>query len=198
MSVYGSYKGGNVMVIHLLRSEQSIIGCLACRTYIASLMRDRNNGATIEELSESAFNMCRLLTPFTESVCRGVVDLNAEALVYIMDARPNLAAQHVCGYVLQDECGGPDPSFNFAITVSPGAPVTQPKSVSSPRSPSDLIIVHITDLHYDEHYMEGGYGNCINPTCCRRSDGIPVNPADRAGFWGDYRVRNGFILNNQK
>lgn len=100
-----------------------------------------------------------------------------------------------CGMVLQSECRSIDPIFSFTVNVSPGQPINQPKSVHTPPSADDLKIIHITDLHYDEHYMEGGFGNCINPVCCRRSDGIPTNPADRAGFWGDYRVyKNIWIL----
>jgi sphingomyelin phosphodiesterase len=165
-----------------------VLGCLACRTYLASLIRDRRNGATQEELASSAVNMCGVVTPFTSEVCQGVVNLNVEALVYILDARPSLTATNICALVLQGECGTLDQSFSFTVNVNQGPAITQSKSVAVSRSPNDLKIVHLTDLHYDEHYMEGGLGNCINPVCCRRADGVPSNPADRAGFWGDYRV----------
>lgn len=128
------------------------------------------------------------MTPFTSGVCRGLVDLNVEALVYIIDARPSLTATNICAFVLQGECGALDPSLSFTVSVNPGPAITQPKSVSAPRSPDELKIIHLTDLHYDEHYMAGGLGNCPNPVCCRRADGIAANPADAAGVWGDYRV----------
>lgn len=162
---------------------------MACRTYLASLLRDRQNGATEQELAASAIGMCRIVTSYSIEVCEGVVNLNVEALVYIIDARPGLTATSICSMVLQGECGTIDSQFAFTVNVNQGAPITQAKSVASPRSPNDLKVVHLTDLHYDEHYMEGGLGNCINPVCCRRADGVPSNPADRAGFWGDYRVK---------
>lgn len=171
-----------------LRPEQAIIGCAACRTYLASLIRDRQNGRSQEELANSAVSMCNILTSFTPAVCRGVVDLNVEALVYIIDSRPSLTATNVCSLVLQGECGALDPSLSFTVNVSPGAAINQHKSVSAPRQSDELKIIHLTDLHYDEHYMAGGFGQCPNPVCCRRNDGWASNPADAAGVWGDYRV----------
>lgn len=95
----------------------------------------------------------------------------------------------MCAFVLQGECGAIPPSFAFTVNVGAHAPITAPKSVSVPRNANELRIVHITDLHYDPHYQAGARaGDCINPVCCRRNDGISPNPADGAGRWGDYRV----------
>ncbi|CRK90511.1 CLUMA_CG004132, isoform A [Clunio marinus] len=170
------------------KPEPAFLTCTACRIYLASLLSDRrNNNASPEELADSAFGMCRIVTPFTDPVCRGLIDKNVEPMLFIVDSRPTLTATQMCGLVLQGECGGVDPVFDFTISVSQGPPITSPKTVFSPRSPNDLRIIHITDLHYDPNYLEGSLGNCVNPVCCRRNDGIPANPADRAGFWGDYR-----------
>lgn len=172
-----------------IRPEEAIIGCAACRTFLASLIRDRQNGNSQEQLANSATNICTTLTSFGAGVCRGLVELNVEALVYIIDARPSLTATQVCGMVLQGECGTLDNIFSFTVNVNPGNAINGPKAVSAPRAPDELKIIHLTDLHYDEHYMVGGFGECPNPVCCRRNDGVPTNPADRAGHWGDYRVR---------
>ena len=170
------------------RPENAIIGCAACRTFLASLIRDRQNGASQQELVNSATNICNTLTSFTPGVCRGLVELNVESLLYIIDARPSLTATIICGFVLQGECGTVDPSFAFTVNVDPAPQINQPKSVGAPRSPDELKIIHLTDIHYDPHYMAGGFGTCPNPVCCRRSDGVASNPADAAGVWGDYRV----------
>lgn len=158
------------------------------------MIRDRQNGRTQEDLANSANTFCNLLTSFGPGVCRGLVDLNVEALVYIIDARPSLTATQICGMVLQGECGTLDNVFSFTVNVNPGNTITAPKSVSAQRTSDELKIIHLTDLHYDEHYMVGGFGQCPNPVCCRRNDGIPTNPADAAGHWGDYRVSIVFFL----
>lgn len=61
--------------------EKSILTCGACRIYVASLLSDFRAGAPPEQLADSAFGMCRLITPFTEAVCRGVIDLNLESML---------------------------------------------------------------------------------------------------------------------
>lgn len=175
--------------------DQAIIGCLACRTYLAVLIRDRLNGATEQELMDSATNICGIVTPFGETVCRGLVELNVESLIFIIDSRPTLTATQICSLILQGECGAVDPMFAFNVNVSPGQPINQPKSVFTPRSPDDLKIIHLTDMHYDPHYLEGSVaGGCINPVCCRRGDGPAPIPSDGAGFWGDYRVSSELTL----
>lgn len=151
-------------------------------------MRDRRNGASEQDLANTAFTICGLITSFTPEICRGVINSNVEALVYIMDSRPSLTATQFCGFVLQGECGTLDPSFSFTVNVNHGSSITQPKSVSAPRTSDELKIIHLTDIHYDENYVAGSLGNCQNPVCCRRADGIASNPADAAGIWGDYRV----------
>lgn len=153
-------------------------------------MRDRRNGATQEELESSAFSICRLVTDFSEEVCRGAIRVNVEHLLYIIDSRPSLTATQVCGLILQGECGALDNMFAFSINVPAHPPITAPKSVSNLRSNNDLKIIHITDIHFDNNYLVGGLANCANPICCRRSDGLASNPADQAGRWADYRSCN--------
>lgn len=166
--------------------ELTIIGCLACRTYLASLIRDIRAGVPLQQVADSAVSMCLLLMPFENQVCRNLIDLNANSLYYIIQNRPALGANEVCGLILQGECGAVDPMFNFAVSVSPHNPITAPKSVTAPRGPDELRIIHISDVHYDENYLAGGINNCPNPTCCRRSAGVAPDPNNRAGPWGDY------------
>lgn len=173
-------------VIFLNSPDQAILTCTACRVYVASLLADHRNGAPPEQLADSAINMCRIVSPFPEAVCSGVINLNLETMIYIVDSRPTLTATQMCGLVLQGECGALDPMFSFTLAINPGPPVTQAKSVHTPRSPNDYKIVHITDLHFDENYLAGGSNNCPNPICCRVRDGLTSNPNDAAGVWGDF------------
>lgn len=56
-----------------------------------------------------------------------------------------------------------------------------------PRNANELKIIHLTDLHFDPRYLEGGWAICPEIVCCREDRGIAPNPAERAGRWGDYR-----------
>ena len=70
-------------------------------------------------------------------------------MFHILEARPTLSANQVCSVVLQDECGAPDPVFDFTINVSSGPAITASKSGSIPRNSNELKILHISDPHYD-------------------------------------------------
>jgi sphingomyelin phosphodiesterase len=72
-----------------------------------------------------------------------------DVFIFVVDERPTLTANQMCSLVLQPECGDPDPMFDFSINVSPGPPITGPKSGSTPRNPNEIKIIHITDPHYD-------------------------------------------------
>lgn len=167
----------------------AVIGCLACRTFLGSLIRDIRNGVALRQVADAAIAFCQTLMPFESHVCENIVNLNADVLYYIVRLRPGLNQNEICGLVLQGECGPIDPQFNFAVNVSPHNPITAPKSVTAPRAADELRIIHISDIHYDENYLHGGINNCPNPTCCRRSAGVAPDPANRAGPWGDYSVR---------
>jgi len=107
--------------------------------------------------------------------------------VYIILNTPALNAATACSLIFQGECGGADPSLAFTVNVAAGPAVSQHKSQSIARNSNELKIIHISDLHYDPHYLVDGWAVCIEPVCCRRIHGIAPNPADRAGRWGDYR-----------
>lgn len=47
--------------------------------------------------------------------------------------------------------------------------------------------VHYSDVHVDLKYQAGTNANCNMPLCCRPENGIPSNPSDAAGPWGDYK-----------
>lgn len=133
-----------------LPPDVAIMSCLACRSFMALILqRYRSGSHTVEELKQDAVNQCMSLTTYGIVVCEGVVELNYEIFLHIIDARPSLTANQMCSLVLQGECGDPDPSFNFNVNVSPGPPITESKSGSVPRNPNELKVIHFSDPHYD-------------------------------------------------
>lgn len=55
------------------------------------------------------------------------------------------------------------------------------------RTSNDLVILQLTDFHYDPNYEEGAFAQCGEPVCCRADQGYPEDKSLRAGRWGDYR-----------
>lgn len=130
--------------------ELAIMSCVACRSFLALILqRYRSGSHTVEEIKQDAVNQCMSLTTYGIVVCEGVVELNYDIFIHIIDARPSLNANQMCSMVLQGECGDPDQSFNFQINVSPGPPITQSKSGSAPRNPNEIKVLHFSDPHYD-------------------------------------------------
>lgn len=43
----------------------------------------------------------------------------------------------------------------------------------------------MSDLHVDFDYQEGMSNDCGKPLCCRSDSGLPEDPKNAAGKWGD-------------
>lgn len=167
--------------------ELAFMSCAVCRLTAATYISQRRGGASAESLGNAAVTLCGELTTFPEHVCRPVVFQNLDVLIYIIDNVPTTNAATTCSLVFQGDCGGADPSLDFTVSVAPGPAITQSKSVSVPRNANEIRIVHLTDMHFDPRYLEGGWAVCTEIVCCRQDRGIAPNPVDRAGRWGDYR-----------
>lgn len=50
-----------------------------------------------------------------------------------------------------------------------------------------MKVLHLADVHWDPEYLEGSLASCDDRMCCRESSGVLTDPADAAGYWGDYR-----------
>ncbi|XP_053681968.1 sphingomyelin phosphodiesterase-like [Sabethes cyaneus] len=173
-----------------LPHERQTTFCILCRSIVSQLMQQRVNGATRADLFATAYELCTTLQIQESDVCFGVIELNIDFFLYIFDNRPNLGADSVCGVIFQSSsCVMNDPEFlDWSVNVDTnGEPITQSKHFPNARSENDIKIVHITDLHYDSKYEAGYNAVCNRPACCRNDQGIPNNPQEGAGFWGDYR-----------
>lgn len=150
----------------------------------------RRLGTPKTVIKNSAIQICRQATPFPQHVCSGVINLNIDIMLYIIDHRRELKADTVCAIIFQGDCKVKDNRFEWSIDIdyTNQTPITGSKSVIPPSaSANDLTIVHISDTHYDPHYREGMNAECGEPACCRLKQGAPTNPAHAAGKWGDYR-----------
>ncbi|XP_070500971.1 sphingomyelin phosphodiesterase-like [Chironomus tepperi] len=170
-------------------ADAAIMTCVACRSTFALMLNQYRTGQRDrEQLTQDSITLCLQLTSYSIIVCEGAVRKYADIILFIVDSRPSLTANQMCSIVLAPDCGDPDPIYDFTINVSPGLPITGPKTVFTPRNSNEMKILHFTDIHYDPNYLVGGQANCADPICCRRANGIAPNPEDRAGQWGDYRA----------
>ncbi|KAL9695184.1 hypothetical protein quinque_014469 [Culex quinquefasciatus] len=170
--------------------EYQTTECTACRSLVTTYLTYRRVlNWDRDRIAAQAASTCDSLAILLPENCVKVIDKNIDIFLYIIDNRPSLTAQTICGVIFQSgACVLQDPEFlNWSINVAPGGtPITSSKTGPN-RGPNDIKIIHLTDLHYDPHYRTGYNAVCGEPCCCREEQGIPENPAEGAGEWGDYR-----------
>jgi hypothetical protein len=159
--------------------------CIACRGTLAYLLTRRRMGDSRDNLAWSAIKICRLATSFSQEVCEGLVNINIDTILFVIDSRPKITQKSICALFLQKECGELDESLNFHLNIAPmSSKSTKPNSIK--RSTSQTIkVIQFTDLHFDPEYVVGGNANCNDPLCCRKES--ISNDSVKAGYWGDYR-----------
>lgn len=84
-----------------------------------------------------------------------------------------LTPYNICGVVFQsDSCelgsiGNDYLEWSISIDEAHRRPSNGSKIDTPKASADDLVIVQITDTHYDPHYREGANAVCGEPACCR-------------------------------
>lgn len=165
--------------------------CTLCNSALTFYMEEIRAGATVEQINEMVVELCMTVNISTERVCRGIIGVNVREVFYIVDQRPSLTVEQLCGVIFQSSCPMSDLTpFEWTVNVDANKPpITGSKDNSVPRSPNDLTIAHITDPHYDPTYMVGSMAECDEPNCCRYDQPMPEgsSSSQAAGRWGDYR-----------
>ena len=104
-------------------------------------------------------------------------------ILYIIDSKPNLTADTICGVLLESPfCPLDNNEFNWIVNIDDG-----PSKWIKPEESNETInILQITDIHYDPNYEPYGNAYCNEPICCRKGQN-DTNTSDKvAGYWGDY------------
>ena len=115
--------------------------------------------------------------------------MNAEVLLFIIDANQELDSDIICAVMMQEMCDMKNDRYDWAINIdwSQSRP-TEPKyEIPASQGDNDIKIVHISDTHHDPNYRMGMNAVCGEPACCRYRQGAPIDEANAAGKWGDYR-----------
>lgn len=111
---------------------------------------------------------------------------------YILRNSTEIDADRVCSiYYQMQNCAETDHLLNqFPVNYPiPDAPKHSKKAVIAETDEnSQLVVVHLSDFHFDPHYTPGSDAKCEEGICCRGDQGFPNTTENAAGFWGDYRV----------
>lgn len=173
-------------------SSLQFYACTACQAMIDEFMFIRRVELFNEtEITEMAIDVCSLFEFDSEKICSGIINLYAPTVIYIIDNRPDLTADTVCKFLLNDgDCANPynDDTLEFTVAINEKDNDETPEVPSNVDSKEELIIVHLTDIHVDLKYQEGSLAACNNFACCRgnvvKEENISLSRV--AGYWGSY------------
>ncbi|KAL3856819.1 hypothetical protein ACJMK2_011534 [Sinanodonta woodiana] len=161
--------------------------CDICKLFVNMFQLLVKQGSTQEEVVKLFTAICKNFKIEDERVCESITIEFKDELFGVAE-RLVLTPNEVCGILIGDTCGTPyNPAtmWNVTLPIVPKPPVNPPipPKEGSPR----LRVLHLTDIHLDQLYIQGSNAQCGEPLCCRADDGPPAPDHDGAGKWGDYR-----------
>jgi len=172
--------------------------CSTCRLGLKTIDNVLTSESGINRLEAFAVGVCLNYVTTIEEVCNGAVKEMGDILLPVL-AESFLSADYFCAEVLS-LCSFPTYTKFYAKDYVSAMTATKPdmiqdnnylnnlydfiKSDTNPRR--TLKAVHISDPHIDFLYSPGSNANCGNFICCRSETGLPADPKDAAGIWGDY------------
>lgn len=159
--------------------------CARCSVVINDLIQFRRSGANRTSIVEYLTDLCISIIGYLPSVCKTFSEIETDVIIYIIDNK-NIKPEEVCGvYYQYSGCINPS-AKKWVIDIPPHKAEFEVKVDQSSKNP--LNFVQITDVHYDPLYKAGSNAKCDLPLCCEERNGIPVDPLNAAGTYGDYRV----------
>jgi 3',5'-cyclic AMP phosphodiesterase CpdA len=167
--------------------EAKPVQCGGCKLYFNKLIKGfRSNPSLINDIIAQVNNLCAVVNPRT--VCEKTMAINKDTIIAVLNTDTTLTGDVICGFFVPG-CGKVTAS-NININIDPSTEsITASKSTSYPReSESEIKILHLSDIHYDPDYLPGATTTCGAIICCQAESGTVLNPADKAGYWGDYRA----------
>lgn len=107
---------------------------------------------------------------------------------YILRNSSRIDADRICSIWFQHKsCGESEQVLNeFPVNYPIPQPLSESKGAQPPSGEDPLVVVHLSDFHFDPYYMPGSNAVCDEEVCCRANQGYPNNTNDAAGYWGDY------------
>lgn len=117
-------------------------------------------------VKNEATYLCVQFKLSTSRVCEGYINLNTDIVLFIIDRRPNLTPDTICGLFLQDQFCKYTKTKDLDWTIDIKGAI-QDVPLKKCTGDKKRTCVHITDPHLDMNYRAGAESECNEPTCCR-------------------------------
>lgn len=166
--------------------------CTMCRSVVrvlANTFREPNGELTgpdrDEKARQAALSLCDFFEIQSPTVCGGLFDLNWPILDFILN-ETIAESRSICGMLPIAICQLQQEEYKLNLNIEGDSP-SGSNSELAERSDEDLLVLQLTDIHYDPDYRNGSLAECSEPLCCR--DDLPVGSKSvGAGYWSDYRT----------
>ncbi|KAL0267657.1 UNVERIFIED_CONTAM: hypothetical protein PYX00_009860 [Menopon gallinae] len=143
------------------------------------------NNRTEEELLEIATGFCVDLNIMTPTLCKGLLKINGPSLLHIIRST-DMGPSQICGYLVKFDCGEEETETpQWKVDVPNVSENEVMSTVRSDDSVKPLKVLHISDTHFDPHYVEGVSDDCPLPLCCRADAGTEGKSV--SGKWGGWK-----------
>ncbi|KAH8271353.1 hypothetical protein KR018_007389 [Drosophila ironensis] len=176
-------------LVDLSAADQFFV-CTLCRSTVNVIVRTFTQGELSgpereTEAKKLTVGFCQYFSITTPGVCAGLFDLNWPVFDFIFNETV-AESQSFCSMLPITICQVKQDEYNLTMTIV-GDALNESNSNLPARSPDDILVLHLTDIHYDPEYKAGSSAVCDEPMCCRDDLAAGADSSGAAGFWGDYR-----------
>lgn len=100
------------------------LACWGCRIAAPTLfLYRRTMNMSDEQIARGGIDICVNARISTRHVCEGLVRINLESLLFVVDNQPKLTANIFCAFAFHGSCGEiNEPEFLYSIKVDPNYP----------------------------------------------------------------------------
>ncbi|CAG7733946.1 unnamed protein product [Allacma fusca] len=171
-------------------SARSFAICQACKIVMSTAVDHFRHSRTPNSLLKIAERICPLI-PLELDDCRGIIREYGEIFIHIVQIRPYLPPDRMCGMYFQFYgCETSDPNIYWDVLAEMGysSRVRNGSSnygTANLDDKSTIKILQLTDIHLDPLYRPGSRAKCRSDLCCRGEE-VPEKEF-QAGYFGDFR-----------
>ncbi|GAB6026449.1 hypothetical protein CHUAL_012647 [Chamberlinius hualienensis] len=179
-------------IVNIMRQKVGFVtsnlklSCYVCEMGVGIMRQFVYANKTLDEVATTLGNVCNLLTITSDRVCHGFLNEFLPEILYVMQNIDYLD-EEICGFLLGGHCIGRTymDAFGWGVNL-PQKDSMEASPIVFRRKPyaNKLKVLHITDIHIDEEYVEGSIVDCGEPLCCREKKRGFGFAHHRAGKWG--------------
>lgn len=141
--------------------------CKECKSILSLLRLYYNEAIGKEGLKKFGLYVCKTLLKFPNHMCEGLIERYSDSIFdnavrRFFNSTRTCADLQLCENTIEYET-----IEEYAERVLKNKPETIKKVVDM-KSTDIIKVAQISDIHFDEKYVEGAMADCDTPTCCCR------------------------------